>query len=327
MKQALVAGGAGFIGRHLVEQLLKEGYKVFVIDNLSTGSKANLDSITTDGEVVFVEGDITSPMMSAHYRDEPFDLIVNLACPASPVHYKRLSLETLECGSTGVKQLLDMARLRRARFIHASTSEVYGDPSVSPQSESYYGNVNPYGVRSCYDESKRFSEALIYAHRERYGTNTGIVRIFNTYGPYMAENDGRVVSNFITQALKGEPLTIYGDGSQTRSFCYVDDLIDGLMLMVNSDDEGPVNLGNPEEFAVRDLAYRVEKMIDDLGTPVTQPVSFLPLTADDPLQRKPDITEARAMGFEPKVGLEEGLKRTIEYFKSTLHESAPDKLC
>ena len=309
MSTAIVTGGAGFLGSHLCDYLLAEGYRVVCVDNLDTGSLQNIERIRSP-EFVFVSHDVTERVEIS----EPVDVVFHLASPASPIDYMRLPLHTLKVGSYGTHNALGLAKFKRARFLLASTSEVYGDPKVHPQPETYWGNVNPIGPRGVYDEAKRFAEALTMAYHRLHGVDTRIVRIFNTYGPRMRPHDGRVVSNFIVQALKGEPLTIYGDGSQTRSFTYVDDLIDGIVRLFERGGTEPVNVGNPNEFTVRELADLVRRL-----TGSTSPVVQEPLPADDPKVRQPDITRARALlGWEPRVPLEDGLRRTVEYFRAEL---------
>ena len=305
-KKVLVTGGAGFIGSHLVERLLKAGNQVVVIDNLITGAEENLAGLKGNLEVM--KADIEQPL-----EIQGLDEIYNLASPASPVAYRDHPLETLKVGAMGIWNVLELVRENGAKFLHTSTSEVYGDPLEHPQKETYYGNVNPVGPRSCYDESKRFAESLIINYAQKYGLALKIARVFNTYGPKMQLDDGRVMPNFINQALKNEGITVYGDGSQTRSFCYVDDLVDGIIkLMEVSDFDGPVNLGNPQETKVIDLAKRIIELISSESK-----IIHRELPQDDPLQRCPDLTLAKIhLGFEPKIGLEEGLKNTIEYFKN-----------
>ena len=312
MKKILVAGGAGFIGSHLCERLVADtDNEVLCVDNLQTGNRANIDGIYRKKNFSFYEWDITRELPM---RMQMVDEIYNLACPASPKHYQADPVATTRTSVIGTLNLLEIARWRRIPILQASTSEVYGDPSVHPQPESYWGNVNPVGVRSCYDEGKRCAETLLADYRRAYGTDTKIVRIFNTYGPRMAENDGRVVSNFIVQALRGENITIYGNGRQTRSFQYVDDLVDGMLAMMASREAGPVNLGNPGEFTIRELA---EMVIRKTGTDSL--LEFKALPADDPRQRKPDISKAKkALGWEPRVPLDKGLDKTIEYFKKRI---------
>jgi UDP-glucuronate decarboxylase len=308
-KTALVTGAAGFVGSHLVDRLLAEGFEVVGVDNLMTGDLGNLHAAGRHPHFHFQLGDVREPM---HAYAE---LIFNLACPASPVHYQSDPYATTTTSVLGAIRLMEMARGRRCTIVHASTSEVYGDPTVHPQPESYWGNVNPIGERACYDEGKRCAETLFMDARRRWGIDARIVRIFNTYGPRMAFDDGRVVSNFIIQALRGAPLTVFGDGKQTRSFCYVDDLVDGIFAMSRATEvDGPVNLGNPGEFTILELA---KEIADLFGTRVN--VTEAPLPPDDPRQRKPDITRARAiLGFEPKIHLREGLSRTIEDFRGRL---------
>lgn len=311
MKTVLISGGAGFLGSHLTEKYLAKGDKVIVVDNLSTGSKENLRQFMQNDNFTFIEHDICKPL-PREISDIKIDVIANLASPASPPHYQRLAVETLLVGSVGIKNLLDLAVKNNARIFQASTSEVYGDPEIHPQTESYKGSVNSYGPRSMYDESKRFAEAMIYTYRDKFTVNTGIVRIFNTYGPNMDPDDGRVVSNFIMQALRNQPITIYGDGKQTRSFCYVDDLVNGFIKMIESDNEGPINLGNPGEFTMLELAELVIRL-----TGSNSELTYLPLPGDDPTQRKPDISKAQnLLHWSPEVSLEEGIKKSIEYFKT-----------
>lgn len=317
MRTVLVAGGAGFLGSHLSEALLKAGDKVVCIDNLCTGRRKNIAALENNPNFSFVEHDIITGL-PATVTDMKFDIIANLASPASPPRYVELAIETLLVGATGTKNLLDLALRDGARFVDTSTSEVYGDPEIHPQPETYWGHVNSYGARSMYDESKRFSEALIWVYRNQKKVNTGIARIFNTYGPHMDPEDGRVVSNFIIQALKGEPITMYGKGTQTRSFCYVSDQIAGLMALINSDVEGPVNIGNPDEFTMHELADKVLRLTDSKSK-----IEYKPLPPDDPTQRKPDITRAKdQLGWTPKIPLDEGLKPTIEYYRQELGLSA-----
>lgn len=314
MRTVLVAGGAGFLGTHLCQALLDRGDKVICVDNLCTGRRQNITDLENNSNFVFIEHDITKELPESITK-EKYDVVTNLASPASPPKYLSLAVETLMVGATGTKQLLDLALRDSARFVHTSTSEVYGDPEVHPQPESYWGHVNSYGARSMYDESKRFGEALIWVYRNQRGLNTGIVRIFNTYGPHMDPEDGRVVSNFIIQALKNNPITIYGKGDQTRSFCYASDQIAGIMALIDSDVEGPINVGNPVEFTVKELAEKVLAFLPESKSELV----YKELPADDPKQRRPDITLAKEkLGWEPKVPLEEGLLPTIEYFKGTL---------
>src|SRR2546423_2817094 len=306
MPTSLVTGGAGFLGSHLCEELLRRGHRVMCVDNLEAGNLANIEHIRTP-EFVHLNLDIIEP----YFVEEPIDFVYHLASPASPIDYLRLPLHTLKVGSYGTHHTLGLAKKHRARFLLASTSEVYGDPQVHPQPESYWGNVNPVGPRGVYDEAKRFAEALTMAYHRYHQLDTRIVRIFNTYGPRMRPKDGRVVSNFIVQALKGDPLTLYGDGSQTRSFCYVDDLIDGIVRLFERGGSDPTNIGNPHEFTVRQLAELVLRLTGSRSTMVEQP-----LPTDDPKVRQPDIRHARAtLEWEPRVPLEDGLRRTIEYFR------------
>lgn len=304
----LVTGGAGFIGSHLCERLLNEGNEVICLDNFFTGRKANIAHLMGDPHFELVRHDVTEPAMFE------VDQIYNLACPASPVHYQYNPVKTVKTSVMGTINMLGLAKRVRARILQASTSEVYGDPLEHPQKENYWGNVNPIGLRACYDEGKRVAETLMMDYHRQNGVDTRIVRIFNTYGERMLENDGRVVSNFVVQALKGEELTIYGDGTQTRSFCYVSDLVDGIIRLMNTQGEDihlPVNLGNPGEFTMNELAEEVAK-----ATGRSIRVRSLPLPQDDPKQRRPDITRAKELlGWEPKVPLPEGLKRTAAYFE------------
>lgn len=312
----LIAGGAGFLGSHLCDYYVEKGYDVVAVDNLSTGFLANIQHLLENELFTYVEADIVAPLIP-EITTKRYDIVINMASPASPPHYQRLGIETLQVGSVGTLNLLDLARDNNARFFQASTSEVYGDPEIHPQPETYKGSVNCYGPRSMYDESKRYAEALIYTHRKKYGTNTVIGRFFNTYGPRMDPGDGRVVSNFIVQALKGKSLTIYGDGGQTRSFCYVDDLVRGIVSLIDSEEEGPMNLGNPGEFTIRELAEMVRAKI-----PTSPESIYLPLPGDDPLQRKPVIEAAQErLGWQPKIPLHEGLDRTISYFRDIISET------
>lgn len=308
MKNILVTGGAGFIGSHLCKRLLEEGNKVICVDNFFTGRRANIKELEENANFSVIEHDIIDPFPMINEVDE----IYNLACPASPVHYQSDPLATIKANTIGVINVLDFAREHNAKVLQASTSEVYGDPEVHPQPESYRGNVNPLGPRACYDEGKRVAETLFMDYHRKYGVDMRIVRIFNTYGPNMAENDGRVISNFIVQALNNEEITIYGDGSQTRSFQYVSDLIEGMIKLMNQNNViGPVNIGNPNEFTIKELA---EKIISMTGSKSNIVYKELPI--DDPKQRKPVIDLAKEkLGWEPKVKLEEGLIKTIEYFK------------
>lgn len=312
-RRVLIAGGAGFLGSHLCQALLERGDEVVCVDNLCTGRRKNVADLEKNPQFTFVEHDITEALPEA-VTSKKYDVIANLACPASPPQYTRLAVETLLVGALGTKQLLDLAERDHARYMHTSTSEVYGDPSVHPQPESYWGNVNSYGARSMYDESKRFSEAMMWVYRHQKQVNTGIVRIFNTYGPHMDPEDGRVVSNFIIQALQDKPITMYGKGTQTRSFCYVSDQIDGLVKMIGSDQEGPINIGNPDEFTMAQLA---EKVLELTGS--KSAIEYKPLPPDDPGKRRPDITRAtEQLGWKPAVSLDEGLPPTIAYFRREL---------
>ena len=304
----LVSGAAGFIGSHLCERLLADGHSVLGLDNLITGSRRNLAHLAGQPRFRFIEHDVTQPLQ----LDGRFDHIWHLASLASPKEYLAHPIETLESGSTGTRNMLEIARRDGARFLVTSTSECYGDPLQHPQVETYWGNVNPVGVRSCYDESKRYAEAMTMAYRRYYGMSTNIARIFNTYGPRMALKDGRVVPAFLDQALQGQPLTIFGDGTQTRSFCYVSDMVDGLVRLASSDERYPVNLGNPVELTILEFAERIREL---MGAEL--PIVFEPLPQDDPQKRRPDITKAkRLLGWEPKVNLEDGLRETVEYFKA-----------
>ncbi len=309
-QRILVTGGAGFLGSFLCQRLLEDGHDVLCVDNYFTGSRDNVLHLMDDPRFELLRHDVTFPL----YVE--VDQVYNLACPASPIHYQFDPVQTVKTNVHGAINMLGLAKRTRARIFQASTSEVYGDPSLHPQPEHYRGNVNPIGPRACYDEGKRCAETLFFDYHRQYGIDIRVARIFNTYGPRMHPNDGRVVSNFIVQALKNEPVTLYGDGSQTRSFCYVEDLIEGFVRLMAApmDPVMPVNLGNPGEFTVRQLA---EMVIELTGS--RSKLVFLPLPADDPVQRRPDITKAREMlGWEPKVQLREGLARTIEYFSSNL---------
>lgn len=308
--RVLVTGGAGFIGSFLCERLVNQGKDVVCADNLFTGAKANIVSLLDRPNFEFIRHDITLPLQVE------VDDIFNLACPASPVHYQRDPVQTTRTSVLGAINVLDLARRVKARVLQASTSEIYGDPIVHPQTEDYWGNVNPVGPRSCYDEGKRCAETLFFDYRRQHDLRIRVARIFNTYGPRMHPNDGRVVSNFVVQALNNRPITIYGDGSQTRSFCYVDDLVDGLLRLMDTPDDytGPVNLGNPEEFTIRELA---DLVIGKTGS--RSLIVHLSLPADDPRQRQPDIGEAkRALDWQPRTPLGDGLEKTIEYFDALL---------
>jgi len=313
MKKVLVTGGAGFLGSHLCERLINQGLDVLCVDNFYTGSKSNIKDLITNPNFELMRHDVTFPL----YVE--VDEIYNLACPASPVHYQFDPVQTTKTNVHGAINMLGLAKRVQAKILQASTSEVYGDPEVHPQPESYWGKVNPIGIRSCYDEGKRCAETLFFDYWRQHQLQIKVQRIFNTYGPKMHPNDGRVVSNFIVQALKNEPITIYGQGQQTRSFCYVDDLIDAMVLLMNTPDDitGPINTGNPIEFTMLELAELVLKL-----TSSKSKITFQPLPADDPQQRKPDITLAKnILGWEPKVNLEDGLKETIHYFKNALNIS------
>ena len=304
----LVTGGAGFIGSHLIDRLMKQGHDVICIDNFFTGHKRNIRHWIDNPYFELIRHDITEPL-----RLE-VDQIYHLACPASPVHYQYNPVKTIKTNVMGTLNMLGLAKRVKARFLLASTSEVYGDPDVHPQPEEYRGNVNCIGIRSCYDEGKRVAETLAFDYHRQNNVDIRIMRIFNTYGPRMFEHDGRVVSNFIVQALQGTPLTVYGDGSQTRSFCYVADLVEGMMRLMNGEHIGPINIGNPGEYTILQLAETIQKMINPDAE-----LSFKPLPQDDPKQRQPDITKAKnLLGWEPTINLEEGLKMTIDDFRSRL---------
>lgn len=309
MKKILVTGGAGFIGSFLCERLLEEGHEVICLDNYFTGRKENILHLQDDPKFEIIRHDITQPILLE------VDWIFNFACPASPIHYQYNPVKTIKTSVTGTLNMLGLAKRVGARIVHASTSEVYGDPQVHPQKESYWGNVNPIGIRSCYDEGKRVAETLLMDYHRQSKVNIGIVRIFNTYGPRMRHDDGRVVSNFIVQALQGKDITIYGDGSQTRSFCYVDDLVEVIVRMMEKEDcIGPINIGNPREFTIQELASLVQKM-----TGTSSQLIYKELPQDDPTQRKPDISLAKQhLDWQPTVPLEQGLEKTIEYFKKWL---------
>lgn len=306
----LITGGAGFIGSHLTGRLLAEGHEVLAIDNFFTGSRDNVKKFLDNKNYEIIRHDVTVPFSAE------VDMIFNLACPASPVHYQRFPVQTLKTSLLGSINMLELAREKSARIIQASTSEVYGDPSISPQVETYWGNVNPIGIRACYDEGKRASEALFFDYYRQFKVEIKVARIFNTYGPNMALNDGRVVSNFLVQALQNMPLTMYGDGLQTRSFCFVSDLVDGLVKLAFSDHEtqGPINLGNPKEFTMLQLA---ELIIELTGS--NSKIEFNPLPSDDPKQRKPDISKAhKDLAWNPTIELREGIQASIEYFKTAM---------
>ena len=314
-KRVLVTGGAGFLGSHLCERLLAEGADVLCVDNFFTGSRDNILPLLGNPRFEFLRHDVTFPLFVE------VDEIYNLACPASPVHYQWNAVQTVKTSVHGAINMLGLAKRVKAKIFQASTSEVYGDPTVHPQPEEYRGNVNPIGLRACYDEGKRCAETLFFDYHRQNGVNIRVARIFNTYGPRMHPNDGRVVSNFIVQALQGQPITIYGEGTQTRSFCYVDDLIDGFIRLMAAPDTvtGPINIGNPGEFTIRELAETVLRLTGSRSELV-----FRPLPADDPLQRCPDITKAKAqLGWQPTIQLEEGLRRTIAYFADVLGVTVP----
>lgn len=306
----MITGGAGFLGSHLCERLLKDGQEVLCVDNFFTGSKKNISDLLNHPSFELLRHDVTIPL----YVE--VDKIYNLACPASPIHYQFDPVQTTKTSVHGAINMLGLAKRVKARILQASTSEVYGDPEIHPQQESYWGRVNPIGPRACYDEGKRCAETLFFDYHRQHNLDIKVVRIFNTYGPRMHPNDGRVVSNFIVQALKGDDITIFGDGQQTRSFCYVDDLIEGFVRMMETDDTctGPLNLGNPSEFTMLELAETVIRLVGNKSK-----LSFHDLPVDDPKQRQPDIALAKnKLSWEPKVGLEDGLKETIDYFKKTL---------
>ena len=308
-KRILVTGAAGFLGSHLTDRLLGEGHTILGVDNLSTGNRANIAHLAGEPRFVFEKRDICVP-----FDPGPVDYVFNMASPASPPEYLRLAIETLEVGSTGTRNTLEIAEKYGAGFLHASTSECYGDPLEHPQTESYWGNVNPVGPRSVYDEAKRFSESLTMAYHRYRGVNTHLVRIFNTYGPRLHQSDGRVISNFVMQALRGDPLTVYGDGQQTRSFCFVADLIEGILRLSRSDEHLPTNIGNPTEFTILECAQAVLEV-----TGSKSELRFEPLPQDDPTRRKPDISKAkRILDWEPKISLREGLLLSLDYFHSQL---------
>jgi UDP-glucuronate decarboxylase len=309
-KKILVTGGAGFLGSHLCERLLNAGNEVICLDNYFTGQKQNVVHLLDNPYFELIRHDVTMPFFIE------VDEIYNLACPASPIHYQYNPIKTIKTSVVGAVNMLGLAKRIKAKILQASTSEVYGDPDIHPQTESYWGNVNPIGIRACYDEGKRCAEALFVNYHRQNNVNIKIVRIFNTYGPRMHPNDGRVVSNFIIQALKGEDITIYGNGQQTRSFCYRDDLIEGMIRMMNTDNSftGPINIGNPNEFTIRELAELILKLTGSKSKLIN-----MPLPEDDPMQRQPDISLAKEkLGWEPKVRLEDGLIKTIEFFEKTI---------
>ncbi len=310
MKPVLVTGGAGFLGSHLCERLISEGREIVCVDNFFTGTRANVQSLLANPRFELMRHDVTFPLYIEVGQ------IYNLACPASPIHYQHDPVQTTKTSVHGAINMLGLAKRTRARILQASTSEVYGDPEVHPQPESYWGRVNPIGIRACYDEGKRCAETLFFDYWRQHKVEIKVMRIFNTYGPRMHPNDGRVVSNFIVQALRGEPLTISGDGSQTRSFCYVDDLIDGMVRLMETpaDFVGPLNMGNPAEFSMLQLAEMVIRLVGS-----TSKITFIPLPSDDPKQRKPDISLAeKVLGWRPTVPLEDGLRETIGYFRRRL---------
>ncbi len=310
MTKSLVTGGAGFLGSHLCDLLLDEGHSVICVDNLITGQRANISHLLERDDFEFVEHDISTPL----FLDDEIDNVLHFASPASPIDYLELPIQTLKVGSLGTHNTLGLAKDMRARFLLASTSEVYGDPLVHPQPESYWGNVNPVGPRGVYDEAKRFAEAMVMAYHRYHGVETRIVRIFNTYGPRMRPRDGRVVPAFIDQALRGEPLTVFGRGRQTRSFCYVSDLVDGIYRLLMSDEVEPVNVGNPTEMSVLEFAQKILEL-----TGSASEITHKPLPVDDPQVRQPDITRARTiLGWTPQVEIEEGLRNTIAYFEELL---------
>lgn len=311
MARIVVTGAAGFLGSHLCQHLLDRGDSVVAIDNLTTGTLSNIEHLFGRSGFTLVQGDVSSYI----WVPGELDAVLHFASPASPIDYLRLPIQTLKVGSLGTHNALGLAKAKNARFMLASTSEVYGDPEVHPQVEDYWGNVNPIGPRGVYDEAKRFAEAMTMAYHRYHGVEVRIVRIFNTYGNRMRADDGRVVSNFLVQAIKGDPITIYGDGTQTRSFCFVDDEVRGFLALLDSDVTGPVNIGNPDEFTVRELA---ELVLEVTGS--SSPIVYKPLPIDDPRQRRPDITYAREhLGWEPRIALREGLERTAEYFRSVIN--------
>lgn len=308
MKKILITGGAGFLGSNLCEKLLNQGNKVICLDNLYTGKEKNIHHLLNNPNFEFIIHDVINPI------DIKVDEIYNLACPASPPFYQAQPIETTKTCVYGAINMLELAKKNNAKILQASTSEVYGEPEIHPQPENYRGNVNPIGIRSCYDEGKRAAESLFFDYHRIYNVNIKIIRIFNTYGPKMNPDDGRVVSNFIVQALNNQPITIYGDGNQTRSFCYVDDLLNGMVKLMNSNITGPINIGNPGEFTMLELAEKIINLTNSKSQLI-----FKPLPGDDPTRRKPDISLAKKeLNWEPTINLEEGLKRTIEYFKDNI---------
>ena len=324
--RSLVTGGAGFVGSHLCERLVAEGHEVICLDNLLTGRRENISQLADHPRFVFIEHDVTRPIDVPQLRSRTdgrlspgnhLDYVLHLASPASPKDYARHPIHTLKVGGLGTYHALGVAKAYQSAFLLASTSEVYGDPEINPQQETYWGHVNPIGPRSCYDEAKRFAEAITMAYHRQHGVRVRIARIFNTYGERMRLDDGRVLPNFIPQALQGQPITVYGDGRQTRSCCYVSDLVDGLYRLAISNETGPINLGNPEEVTILELA---RKVIEQTGS--SSKVVFEPLPVDDPMQRRPDITKAQTLlGWNPKVGLTEGLAKAVSYFKAKLRET------
>jgi len=310
--RVVITGGAGFIGSHLCEWFLRDGHEVICVDNFITGTYANIEAFLSSPRFQLIAHDISRPL----YLDGPVDAVLHFASPASPIDYLRYPIQTLKVGSLGTHNALGLARTKNAIFLLASTSEVYGDPQVHPQSEDYWGNVNPIGVRGVYDEAKRFAEAMTMAYHRCHGLRTRIARIFNTYGPRMRLDDGRALPNFMGQALRGEPLTVYGDGSQTRSFCYIDDLVEGIVRLLNTEFAEPVNLGNPEEVTILEFAREILAL-----TGGKSEIVFRPLPQDDPRVRRPDISRARQLlGWEPKIPRQEGLRRTLEYFRRILEQ-------
>lgn len=311
----LLAGGAGFIGSHLCDHFIQKGYKVTCVDNLITGPEENIRHLYSSRQFAFLNQDITVPFEV----EGPVDFILNLASPASPVNYQKFPIETLRVGAWGTWNLLELAKKKKAKFLLTSSSEVYGDPQIRPQREDYWGHVNPVGPRSCYDEAKRYAESLTMFYRQKYGVDVCIARIFNTYGPRMGLTDGRALPTFLRQALQGEPLTVFGDGSQTRSFCYIDDMVTGLEKLLFAQERGPVNLGNPEEISLLTFAQWILKL-----TQSPSKITFLPLPQDDPKVRRPDITKARErLDWSPTVDLATGLKKTISYYKERMAGACP----
>ncbi len=312
MKRILITGAAGFLGSHLCDRFIKEGYEVIGMDNLLTGRLSNIEHLFPLKDFTFYHHDVTTFV----HVPGSLDYILHFASPASPIDYLKMPIQTMKVGSLGTHNLLGLARVKKARFMIASTSEVYGDPTVHPQTEEYWGNVNPIGPRGVYDEAKRFQEAMTMAYHNFHGLETRIIRIFNTYGPRMRMNDGRALPTFLRQALEGEDITVFGDGSQTRSFCYVDDLVEGIYRLLLSDYHLPVNIGNPDEISIKDFAEEIIAL-----TNTDQKIIYKPLPKDDPMQRKPDITKAREiLGWEPKVDRKDGLKITYDYFKKEIEE-------